>query len=229
MENSENKNSKGLIILIVVFSLIVLGLGGWMVYDKVIKKDEPNPVESDNINADNVNGEKQEENDNLQINYEKINVNLIPKSISYANYVKEYIEPTKNCEVCDELDIDEITIGLKQKKTYLCLEGCDEDNRDYLGPDSNEFLKYELKIENNVVVLYVTSHDLNYTELIHHNKFIFNTIKNPVAIYAYEGIGGEDSLTVNFWALDADNNMYYVTFGSLCYDECNKEVIKIIK
>ena len=54
MENNE-KSNKGLIILIVVFSLIVLGLGGWMVYDKVINKDEPKPVEGDNTKTDNVN------------------------------------------------------------------------------------------------------------------------------------------------------------------------------
>ena len=34
MENNEKKNNKGLIILVVIFSLIVLGLGGWMIYDK---------------------------------------------------------------------------------------------------------------------------------------------------------------------------------------------------
>ena len=34
MENNEKKNNKGLIILIVIFSLIILGLGGWMIYDK---------------------------------------------------------------------------------------------------------------------------------------------------------------------------------------------------
>ena len=48
MESNESKNSKGLIIIIVLFSLIVLGLGGWMVYDKVFNKDEPKPVEGDN-------------------------------------------------------------------------------------------------------------------------------------------------------------------------------------
>ena len=58
MENNENKNNKGLLILIVVFSLIVLGLGGWMVYDKVTSgKEEPTQEENSN------NQEKQSEED----------------------------------------------------------------------------------------------------------------------------------------------------------------------
>ena len=32
----ENKNNKGLIVLIVVLIIMVLGLGGYIVYDKVI-------------------------------------------------------------------------------------------------------------------------------------------------------------------------------------------------
>lgn len=63
MENNE-KSNKGLIILIVIFSLMVLGLGGWMVYDKVFNKDEPKPVEGDNTKDNNGNGQKQEVTNN---------------------------------------------------------------------------------------------------------------------------------------------------------------------
>lgn len=63
MENNE-KSNKGLVILIVIFSLMVLGLGGWMVYDKVFNKDEPKPVEGDNTKDNNDSGEKHEETDN---------------------------------------------------------------------------------------------------------------------------------------------------------------------
>ncbi len=36
----EKKNKKGLIVLFVILIILVLGLGGYLVYDKVIKKDE---------------------------------------------------------------------------------------------------------------------------------------------------------------------------------------------
>jgi len=64
-DNNENKNSKGLLILIVVFSLIVLGLGGWMIYDKMTSgKEEPKQEEKDNKKNNNDTGEKQEETNN---------------------------------------------------------------------------------------------------------------------------------------------------------------------
>jgi len=55
MENNE-KSNKGLIILIVVFGLIVLGLGGWMIYDKVTSdREEPKQEEKDNGNQETSN------------------------------------------------------------------------------------------------------------------------------------------------------------------------------
>lgn len=60
MENNENKNNKGLIILIVVFGLIVLGLGGWMIYDKLYG-NEVKPNGSENVKD---NQEENEQNDN---------------------------------------------------------------------------------------------------------------------------------------------------------------------
>ena len=61
MENNENKNNKGLIILIVVFSLIVLGLGGWMIYDKLYGNDVK-PSESENVKDNqNTNNEQNEQ------------------------------------------------------------------------------------------------------------------------------------------------------------------------
>ena len=49
----ERKNGKGLVVLITILVLIILGLAGFIVYDKVLKKEkvEPNTIEnSDNDN-----------------------------------------------------------------------------------------------------------------------------------------------------------------------------------
>ncbi len=45
MENQ--KNNTGLIVLVIVLFLLVLGLGGYIIYDKVINKEKP--IEQNNI------------------------------------------------------------------------------------------------------------------------------------------------------------------------------------
>ena len=52
VEMEQEKNNKGVIALVVVLCLIVLGLGGYIVYDKVLCSKE-NPTPENNITSDN--------------------------------------------------------------------------------------------------------------------------------------------------------------------------------
>ena len=48
---SEKKNGKGLIVAIVILSILVLGLGGYIVYDKVISNNNTKTNTSNNSNS----------------------------------------------------------------------------------------------------------------------------------------------------------------------------------
>lgn len=211
MENNENKNSKGLLILVVILSLIVLGLGGWIVYDKVINKEEPKQEENEKEKIDN---DKNDITNEYDDGFEKVYIDLSVKNMNYSLYVQEYIDSTKDCEVCDELDIEEIMSGINEKKKYILLDEYNDE-------------KYELKIEDNKAVLYATFYQ---DEEKFKKKFIFNTINDAIGVFAYEGIGGEDSYPVDFWVIDKNNDIYYVNSSiRYCTNDCGNNIIKIIK
>ena len=97
MENNENKNSKGLLILIVVFSLIVLGLGGWIVYDKVINKEEPKQEEKDNNENSDLKDESNDEN---------IELNKIYEQFKKGNDSNAIVSHTKTKVICYSMNDD---------------------------------------------------------------------------------------------------------------------------
>ena len=66
MEMEQKKNNKLLIILLVVFGLIIIGLGGYIVYDKFITNTDT--AENDNGNSKNNPDGNQNLNENLVIN-----------------------------------------------------------------------------------------------------------------------------------------------------------------
>ena len=72
----EKKNT-GLIILVIILSLLVVGLGGFIVYDKVLFDDriEDNKINNENVNGDNLSNDKIENNNqqNITNNSEKDN------------------------------------------------------------------------------------------------------------------------------------------------------------
>lgn len=84
----ENKNT-GLIVLIVVLSLLVLGLGGFIFYDKVLSTPntpiDNKPNEDDSIDIDNNINKKYSVGDEITFNDEKWNV--IKESTENDDYV----------------------------------------------------------------------------------------------------------------------------------------------
>lgn len=86
-----NKNI-GLVIAIVILSLIVVGLGGFVVYDKIIKKDNVVEEKTDN-NEKGTTKENNEENFVLQKEivekFEKLIIN-IPSINKYENKITDF-------------------------------------------------------------------------------------------------------------------------------------------
>lgn len=83
------KKSTGLIILVVILSLLVLGLGGFIVYDKVLNTSNNNVDDKQNdnssVNIDNTVNKKYSVGDEITFNNEKWNV--IKDSTENDDYV----------------------------------------------------------------------------------------------------------------------------------------------
>ena len=71
----EKKQSRGLIVLVVILILIVLGLGGYLVYDKVLSKEEPK--------NEQIQEEPQEEQEKLSVLEVEELLKTLPDSFYY--------------------------------------------------------------------------------------------------------------------------------------------------
>lgn len=93
----KNKINKALIILVIIFGIIILGLSTFIVYDKVIKKDEPikdektteEKTETNNNTNDNVNSNENNNEQSSKINMLD-NFNEKDMYVKAANVVYEY-------------------------------------------------------------------------------------------------------------------------------------------
>ena len=185
-------------LYIVLAVLILLGIIGLIIFAKVKSN-----IEENNQNA----------NDKNQ--YESMYINETVQSMNYSDYLINYTCEDFD-EVCFGYDFNEIKSGLNMKHNYVLLTDKTYDE------------KYELKIEDNKVVLYVLNYE-NDKKI--RRKLIFNTIDNPNGVFAYEGVGGQDSYPVDFWAIDNNNTIYYAhVLTRYCENnKCNSKIIKIIK
>lgn len=111
----EKGKSKGLIFLIIILMLLVLGLGGYIIYDKVMKdknssesindKNEEkntNLEKKENIEEDNNNTVKYE--DSTGINYDELEKELIDKINSDSN-TNVYLS------TCEDFNTQDIVIS----------------------------------------------------------------------------------------------------------------------
>lgn len=86
----KEKNNSGLIALLIVLFLLVLGLGGYIVYDKVLRNKET-PVEKNTSDSDNIENTISENNEeknntttaNIEEKKENNNNTIIPDYCSY--------------------------------------------------------------------------------------------------------------------------------------------------
>lgn len=231
---AEKGNRKGLIILLVVFILMVLGLGGWIAYDKFISNSNTKSKEQTN-NEETIESEKESEQKLDSNRYEIVNIDLQVKEKDYNEYLKEEIDSRYDCENCNLIDFNDVEEGLNKKINSIVLDDFNENDDDMDGKkaeDIDNSEKYELKIENGKVVLYISiniSDSIDELKIVR-KKFVFNTINNPTGIFAYEGIGGEDSLPVEFWVIDNADNIYHAKTNTLyCDKDCGISMVKIVK
>lgn len=102
------KDNKGLIVLVVILSLLVVGLGGYIIYDKVIDVEDKKEILNNNKEDNNVEGNEEENNDN------KVDVSKFYEKYSgkYEYSLSRTVEePVETCK-------DYVTIDLKEDGTY---------------------------------------------------------------------------------------------------------------
>ena len=129
MENNEKK-SNGLLIGLVVFLIIaVLGLGGYIIYDKVIDKDEP----------------KVEENEKLESTKISINSDLVQELKKYIPYgFVENMDGTAYSskkimykDLSNKLVLETVLLNLKNDLNNICNPEFEEQFRKMYGSDNS--------------------------------------------------------------------------------------------
>lgn len=74
MENIEKKKNSGVLIIIIVLTLLVVGLGGYIIYDKVF--NEFDTEEKGNNDSEDINVKEKDDEDNKSVNNEEVTIFL---------------------------------------------------------------------------------------------------------------------------------------------------------
>ncbi len=218
MERTEQKNT-GMLVTIIILVIAVLGLGGYLVYDKVIEKDEPkvdNTQETDeNVQNENTDNDNVVENENSN-NVENNNTQIIEKEMTadekyriFADNMKKNMR-IEGGSVIYTIDLDgryAKNVSSVEVNTngniYLVLATENLKNQ-YNNTDNGS---YKLTIDNLLFTDFVTSDGQGFTGLIFIktdgtvSKLSLNdsniqivdvpNVKNIVnVVNRYEGIGG---------------------------------------
>lgn len=90
---SKNKNT-GLVVIIVILLLAVIGLGGYIVYDKVLKNSSNGTVNNDNKTSDNLKDNDQNGQTMKNNNYQLFASNLKNEFSKYDEKNRPYLNVT---------------------------------------------------------------------------------------------------------------------------------------
>lgn len=134
----------------------------------------------------------------------------------YENGFKEIIINTKIKEkkYDGKIDINELKNELSKKSTNIMIGNPNEE-------DTYGFLK----IDDNQVILEMTYPEIESGNATS-NRYIVNSIKNPVGIYISQGIGENESFPIEYYIIDNNNSIYVVSFA-LRDDTITKSIYKV--
>ena len=152
MENKieNSKSNKSLIIVIVILSLLVVGFGGYFVYDKVLN----NSVESEEKKGNNKEKDKKEDNNPIKeislSNQDKIDINNRlnqPNQKTFAQglyWVSNNTEENFNSNEAKLLFLSNMVVeyghvvtDVATNKSYYKLSSLQEKSREYFGEELN--------------------------------------------------------------------------------------------
>jgi len=162
------KNSKGIVALVVILSLLVVGLGGYIIYDKALK--EPEIIENndnndnDNINNNNANTPKWEYTKELIDNTGTVyNLNLNKLSPSKIEY--EIVDSQKNTKLLSSeenwsADLKDFEVVIAQK-----IDGTDKEYKYY----TIEYKDASLNAKLEIISVNVNTNKVNQILVINNN------------------------------------------------------------
>ena len=169
----ENRNM-GLKVLVVILCVLVLGLGGYLLYDKVLSDDR------------NANNENENVNNNKIDNTEDINEE---KNLSWINYLlslhilEAKVTRVRSKDLGDSIDLNNtVTLSMDNLKEALSKlennkllkiwsEGKGGPDRDLLTISyENNDQKYELRIWNGTII--PDNLDNNFIKILNSDKYI---------------------------------------------------------
>lgn len=157
--NVEKKNGKGLVFITIIFAILVLLLGGYIVYDKILNKNNTSTTEQNSNNE--INEKNKVENSEEQTETEKIKGEC-PLTKIDANYVLTDVDKEEIMESLESLnagftkqsvDIDSFAISSISEDGYYFNLKFD------CTPNTSETFAEVVKINNKFKVLVAGSGD----------------------------------------------------------------------
>lgn len=149
----ETKNSKGLIFLVVVLLIATLGLGGYIVCDKMIKKDTSTEIETNNEKVEGTQNMAEEKEEQVQ-NVEKTRTTQVLHGVKGGDFIVSkdgnvYFIPSDKQK--NAAEISQIgTYGEYEVDDYITGLGWDETSQKTT--EDHKFNGYKLNLENVVSV-----------------------------------------------------------------------------
>lgn len=149
----KQKSNKGLIVLIVILILMVLGLSGYLVYDKFMDKEEPpavNETTNNNIQTDNSNKKvlKKDESKDVVYDYAYDKTSEKISKMPYININSVYADSI-NKKIEDIIKNDEYTIENNTLKSTSPTGGAWITYKSFINDNILSIILYEDFIASN--------------------------------------------------------------------------------
>ena len=243
------KSNKGLVVLVCVLCVLVLALGGFILYDKVLSKPEQKPVEKPNITDNNNNNQIVETPiDNVIIKNSEIKelYNYVQPSLN-SNWVclgYFYQNPYKNHTLANKVSLVLINYAEKYKKKIddNFLQKVSQSDRDLVKNSSEYYIEPSVvkdglklffnididKFDDNANYAWDYRSDVNaFVEIMGGGDYQAEIFQQ---IIDYNELSDEINLTVAKAELGYDNNVYrYVNKENTLVFNNNSDKFKFTK
>jgi len=218
----EEKNNKGLIWLIIILIVLVLGLIGFIVYDKAFVKDINNntttiPIEND-TNEDFINYPPKNDDSILSFDLNELSSNNkvdLTKNFKNIKLMKENLEYTISCTEYNEGSIEEFGYGCNSFEIIIN----NVKLKDYISEGAYEFKHIIIKEDYLILQTYSNVSKCGYIKIYKNGEPIY-TINNTTAEINLTGSSFDSIMKFN------NNKLYY--FIQLKETDKSYNVLKVI-
>ena len=250
MENNEKKNNKGLIILVVILSLIVLGLGGWMIYDKFygngVKPNDNNIQVSEYKGLSIINTDNYENTFSCKNKCNEINDNVVFKTewslVDILNtYNKRYIlykDGYYNVRIYDVKDnvtykfdfniFNAKELNVDKNDNLLGILYYETESDNYTKEQYYSFANGEkISFDNYEYVTLLSKNYITFQDSSDENTtingYIYDLNTKKIVLTEYNVVDDNDSYVRRFEKYGDD----YIILNNMCQATCSDETSRI--